>query len=98
MKINLIAGIAKGIIRDQNTRRHTMFFVILAALLLLFCGVTFLNSSLVERPMIFILFWGACAWLTILSILLAIYDLLVVRARARALRRELLAKVLKKEL
>lgn len=75
-----------------------MFFVLLAALLQLFCGSTFLNSFLIARPVIFLLFWGACAWLTMLAILLAIYDLLVVRVGGRARRRKLMEEVLDKDL
>jgi hypothetical protein len=94
----LFADIAKGIIRDQNTRRHTMFFVVLTALLMVFSGSTFLNGLLIAHPIVLVVFWGVCAWLTFLAILLALYDLLVVRAHARALRRELLKEALKKDL
>lgn len=33
--------------------------------------------------MSFILFWFACAWLTLLALLLTVFDLLIVRAYAR---------------
>jgi protein-S-isoprenylcysteine O-methyltransferase Ste14 len=75
----------RGAIRDQNRRRKTMFILLLVALALLFSGSTFFESALNprERPVWFILFWVACAWLTLTAMLLAIFDLLVVKLEAR---------------
>ena len=81
----------RGVIRDQNTRRKAMFILVLAALVLLFSGATFLQSALnpKEHPVWFILFWVACAWLAVTAILLAIFDMVVVRLDARRARRTL---------
>ena len=92
--LKFILQITIGIVRDQNMRRNVMFFVVLAAIVMLFLGATFLNSFLTARPFYFLGYWGLCAWLTVLAMLMAIYDLLVVRARARLLERELRAKIL----
>jgi len=75
----------RGVIRDQNRRRTTMFILLLVALALLFSGSTFFESALNprERPVWFILFWVACAWLTLTAMLLAIFDLLVVKLEAK---------------
>ena len=77
------AHATRGIIRDQNTRRWTMFGTLLIALLLLFVGSTFLDSILRAHPIWFILFWFLVAWLTLTAILLALFDLLIVRAQTR---------------
>jgi len=77
----------RGIIRDQSTRRWTMFGTLLIALLLLFVGSTFLDSVLREHPIWFILFWFFVAWLTLTAILLALFDLLIVRAQTRRAKR-----------
>jgi hypothetical protein len=84
----------RGVIRDQSTRRWTMFAVLLVAMVLLFGGTTFLQPFLSprEHPAWFILFWLACAWLTLLALLLAIFDLLMVRIQSRAGRRVLRQK------
>jgi predicted membrane protein len=76
---------ARGLIRDQKTRRNTMFVLLLVALLLLFSGSTFLQTFLSprEHPGWFILFWFVCIWLTFTAFLLAIFDILLVRAQAR---------------
>lgn len=82
---------ARGLVRDQRTRRKTMFVVVLGALLLVFAGSTFLQAPLDphEHLLWFILYWLACAWLTLLAILLALFDLLMVRADGRARRKQL---------
>jgi len=74
-----------------------MFIVVLSAMLMVFCGSTFLNSPLLERPLVFLTYWGVCAWLTFCAILLALYDLLAVRRRARQERRRLRVEVFDKE-
>jgi len=79
----------RGLIRDPNIRRKTMFVVVLIALVLLFSGSTFLESALNprEHPVWFILFWLICAWLALTALLLAVFDMLMVRAAARKAER-----------
>ncbi len=80
---------ARGLIRDQSTRRRAMLITLVVALILLFAGTTLLQPVLSarEHPGWFILFWLACAWLTLTSLLLALFDLLMVRAQTRAARK-----------
>src|SRR6185312_12555169 len=80
---------ARGLVRDQTMRRKAMFWTMLLAVLMLFCGATFLAPMLDAHlhPGRFILYWLACAWVTITAVLLAIFDLLLVRAQARVVRR-----------
>lgn len=68
-----------------------MFVVLIAAMLLLFGGTTFLESLLSpdEHPGWFVLYWIACGWLTFTALLLAIFDLLIVRLQGRATRKTL---------
>jgi len=86
---------ARGVIRDQSTRRWVMFITLLLAMLMLFCGTTFLQPLLSprEHPGWFLLFWVTCAWLTLTAFLLALFDLLMVRAQDRAARRILREKL-----
>jgi protein-S-isoprenylcysteine O-methyltransferase Ste14 len=85
----------RGLLRDQNARRKTMFVIVIAALLLLFAGSTFLAPLLDPhiRPGWFIFFWLVCAWITVTAALLALFDLLIVRARGRAEKRSLAQKI-----
>jgi hypothetical protein len=85
----------RGLIRDQKTRRQTMFVLLLVALLLLFAGSTFLQTFLSprEHPGWFMLFWFVCIWLTFTAFLLAIFDILLIRAQTRKV-----AKILQTQL
>ena len=76
-------------------RRKAMFWTVIVAVAMLFCGATFLAPVLDPQthPAWFILYWLACAWLTVTVVLLAIFDLLMVRAQARAEKRALAEKM-----
>ena len=82
---------SRGLVRDQHTRRMTMFALVIVALMMLFLGATFLSPVLDphRRPGWFIFYWAVCAWITMTAVLLAIFDLLIVRAEGRAARRTL---------
>lgn len=58
-----------------------MFFSVAAALVLLFCGATFLEYLLERHPGWFVAYWSVCFSLTLLSILLACYDMASSRRR-----------------
>jgi protein-S-isoprenylcysteine O-methyltransferase Ste14 len=86
---------ARGLVRDQQTRRRTMLAVVIVALVMLFLGSTFLAPVLDPhvRPGWFIFYWAVCAWITMTAVLLAIFDLLLVRAQGRAAKRSLAEKL-----
>ena len=86
---------ARGLVRDQRSRRMTMSGLVLSAVVLLFLGATFLAPVLDPhvRPGWFIFYWAVCAWITLTAVLLALFDLLIVRAEARAARRSLGGKL-----
>lgn len=90
--LRLIIPITKGLIRDQSTRRSVIFFVMLAALVMLFLGATFLDGWLREHPTLFVLYWLACAWATFTALLLALFDILSIRVAARKEQRRLAAE------
>ena len=81
--MRFLLQICLGLVRDQTQRRHALSILVTAALLMLFLGSTFLSSWLMTRPFWFFIFWFACMWLTVLTFLMAGYDLLVVRKAAR---------------
>jgi hypothetical protein len=82
---------ARGLLRDQTMRRKAMFWIVIVAVVMLFCGATFLAPWLdaKTRPGWFILYWLACGWVTVTAVLLAIFDLLLVRVQARIEKRVL---------
>ena len=81
----------RGVIRDQTTRRKTMFVLLVIAMLLVFAGSTFLAPYLNPREHLgwALLFWLACVWLTLTALLLALFDLLALRIAGRAAERQL---------
>lgn len=81
----------RGLLRDQHARRKIMAVSLVVAVVLLAGGLTLLRPWLDphEHPLRFILYWLACAWETVLVFLLALLDLLLVRAQARAARKAL---------
>ena len=81
----------RGILRDQRSRRKTMAVTTVVALILLVAGLTVLRPWLDphEHPWRFIFYWLACVWETILVLLLALLDILLLRAKSRAERNDL---------
>ncbi len=82
----------RGIIRDRKVRRVTIFVLLTLAVLMVLAGSTFLREPLNPREhgaFWFAVYWLVCGWLTFTSLLLALFDLLMVRAEARAASRAL---------
>ena len=92
---SFVVHATRGVIRDQNTRRKAMLVLLMLALLLLISGFTFLPPALnpQEHPWRVILFWIVCIWLTFTAMLLALFDLLVLRLEARRAERALREKL-----
>lgn len=91
--LDLILLLSKSFLRDAKARRMMMFYGVLSALVLLFLGSTFLDAWLRARPLYFLGFWVACACLTLFSVLLALFDLLLVRAESRAEKRRMAEEI-----
>ncbi len=91
--IRLAIAITKGIVRDRQSRRTVLFFVILAAMGMAFAGAVLLDGWLSAHPVGFLIYWGACLWLTFLSMLLAVHDLLMVRLATHRERQRLKGEV-----
>jgi hypothetical protein len=93
--LRTILLLTKGIIRDQRLRRLVMFWTMMAALVMLFLGSWLLGDQWGrEHPLLFIGYWLVCAWLTLTGMLLALLDILVLRATQRAARRILEKQIL----
>ena len=68
-----------------------MAVLLFVALALVIGGMIGLQSWLEprEHALRFIVFWFVCAWITLTALLLALLDLLVIRAQARQARKAL---------
>ncbi|MCX6967112.1 MAG: hypothetical protein NTZ46_04920 [Verrucomicrobia bacterium] len=91
---SFILLVSKGILRDRHVRRTVLFWIVVANLGLLGTGALLLDAWLSEHPVLLLLYWGACLWLTVTSLLLALYDLLAIRREAALERQRLKAQVL----
>lgn len=89
--VGFIAHATRGVIRDQKTRRKAMVVLLALAVLMLIAGFTIFQSAMNprEHPWFVILFWVACVWLTFTALLLALFDLIVIRLEARRAQRAL---------
>jgi MFS family permease len=83
--------VTRGLLRDERSRRKTMGISLLIVVLMVITGLTVLRPWLNphEHPWRFVFFWFACAWEIILVLLLALLDLLLLRAKTRAARKAL---------
>lgn len=72
-----------------------MFISLVVAMFMVFLGTTFLQPllSVHEHPGWFVFFWVACAWFTFTALLLALFDLLILRAQDGAARKILREKL-----
>ena len=95
--LQTILLLTKGIIRDQRMRRSMMFWIMLAALVMLFLGSWLLTERWArQHPWLYLIFWLICAWLTLTGVLLALLDILALRAAQRAARRVLEQQMIQK--
>ena len=93
--LRTILLLTKGIIRDQRLRRLVMFWIMMAAMVMLFVGSWLLSDRWGrEHPWLYMGYWFVCAWLTLTAMLLALLDILVLRAAQRAARRVLEKQIL----
>lgn len=90
--------VSKGLIRDQRMRRNLMCWFIMAAVLVLFIGAVFIDGYLRERPMLFATYWLFCAWLTLSSVMLAMFDIMLQFVKGRVTRKALTKELLMAEL
>jgi len=86
---------ARGVVRNQTTRRWAMFITLVVAMLMVFLGTTFLQPVLSarEHPGWFVFFWVTCAWFTLTALLLGLFDLLILRVQERSARKILREKL-----
>lgn len=95
--VGLVLAITRGIVRDQRMRRTVLFYVVLTAMFMAFAGGFLFPNWLIARPWLFIFYWLGCAWLTLLSFMMALFDMLAVGRAAREERKRLRREIFEKE-
>ena len=71
-------GLAHAILHDRTQRRKVMTRLLVVALALMAGGLWVVDKWLMGDPWRFLLWWGACAIVTCLTVLFAFYDMLAV--------------------
>lgn len=89
---SVCTGLARAILRDRAQRRLVMGKLLMLALGLMAAGLWWLDHWLAANPWRFFLWWAACAAVTSLTMLFALYDFVAVlreeRAKLRANRND----------
>lgn len=70
--------IARTILRDRGARRKIMARMLLVALGMMACGLWLLDGWLKQSPWMFLIWWGLCAFVTCMTMTMALYDMLAV--------------------
>jgi len=74
----MCVGIARAILRDRAARRRMLAQMLMVALGLMAIGLWVIGGWLQESVLRFALWWGACAVITVVVMLFALYDALAV--------------------
>ena len=88
--LRLVILVSKGILRNPRMRRLVMLWLMGASVVMLFFGSWLLPDAWARaHPWLYSLYWFVCGWFTLTAVLLALLDILLIRAMARATRRQL---------
>jgi uncharacterized membrane protein YbhN (UPF0104 family) len=66
-----------------------MFYSVVIAIVLVFSGATLLWPLLRNHPFLFLGYWAVSVWVTLLAVLLALYDLVKIREEGQKERKRL---------
>ena len=91
-RVSWVRRFARFLMMRQAARRSAMFYLLLVALGFVFVGSFLIPDWLRARPMFLFVFWLTCACLTLIAMVLAFFDLLLVRVAGRVAHRTLREK------
>jgi len=83
---SICTGLAREILGDRAERRRLMSKMLLLALGMMAAGLWLLDHWLVANVWRFFMWWAACAGITSLTMMFAIYDAVAVIREERAAR------------
>ncbi len=84
-----IRRLARLLVIEQSIRRSVMFYLLAGALACILLGGILFPDWLRRRPLIFLTFWLTCAGMTLVALVLALCDLIIVRMASRVAQRAL---------
>jgi hypothetical protein len=68
--------LSRAILHDRAARRKFIGQMLMTALLMMACGLWFIDGWLASSAWLFLIWWGACAILTCLVMCFALHDAL----------------------
>ena len=79
------------VLKSGSTVRHDVSpFKISISMLMLFLGSWLIPDAWARKHVwLYFFYWAVCTWLTIAGLLLAVFDILIIRAAARAMQRRI---------
>jgi hypothetical protein len=83
---SLSKSLARALLHDRTERRRIMARILMLVLAIISAGLWLIDQWLVASVWRFLAWWGTCAVLTCLMMLLALYDLLAVIREERGNR------------
>ena len=78
--------VARSMLRNREQRRKIMARMLLVALGLMAGGLWLVGGWLAKNPWYFLVWWGVCALITCMTMVLALYDVLAVIREEREKR------------
>jgi hypothetical protein len=75
---SLSKALARALLHDRAERRRIMAWLLLLVLAIISAGLWLIDQWLMANVWRFLAWWGTCAVITCLMMLLALYDLLAV--------------------
>ena len=93
INLQTILLISRALLQEKDARRKLMFYSCIVTMVLVFGGVFLPVGALQNSPILFIFYIGVCFASTIFMLLLALYDLLAIRAQHRQEMKELRKRI-----
>jgi hypothetical protein len=91
----MFAAMALVVMRNRILRRKLMFGVSLTAMFLVFIGMTLLDEFLTDHVLLLLIYWLIAGATVVLMLLLALYDMMMVRSEQAGNEVAELARIVK---
>lgn len=79
-----VVAIARVIVGDPQLRRKAMQVAVLIAAAQCFIGTVVIRGGILDRPVVFLCYWGLCLFFVMVAVGLALLDMLKLRTELKA--------------
>ena len=84
LNIRLLTGVSAALLREKSSRRKIMFYTSVLTMVVVFGGVLFLTPLLAKSPLLFLTYLLFCLGGALFMVLLALYDMAMIRRQHRS--------------